>query len=70
MGQQKADGWLVDARSSSSDNDHPLQVAKQRQRWPQDERCCCKALSHVPARGARTSYQSQRAGGPEHGWWR
>jgi hypothetical protein len=48
----------------------PLQVAKQRQRWPQGGRCCNEALAHVPTRGARTSYQSQRARGPEHGWWR
>jgi hypothetical protein len=48
----------------------PLQVAKQQQQWPQGGRCCNKALTHVPTRWARTSYQSQRAGGPEHGWWR
>jgi hypothetical protein len=47
-----------------------LQVAKQLQRWPQGGRRCNKALAHVPTRGARTSYQSQRAGGPERGWWR
>jgi hypothetical protein len=29
-----------------------------------------KALAHVPTRGARTSYQSQRAGGPERRWHR
>jgi hypothetical protein len=37
---------------------------------PQGRRCCDKALAHVPTRGARTSYQSQRARGPERRWRR
>jgi hypothetical protein len=31
------------------------------------QRCCEKALAHVPTRGARTSHQSQRARGPTAG---
>jgi hypothetical protein len=47
-----------------------LRAAKQQQRWPQGRRCCDKALAHVSTQGARTSYQSQRAGGPERRWHR
>jgi hypothetical protein len=31
------------------------------------QRCCEKALTHVPTRRARTSHQSQRVGGPTAG---
>jgi hypothetical protein len=37
----------------------PLRVAEHQQRWPQGGRCCNEPLTHVPTRGARTSYQGR-----------
>jgi hypothetical protein len=45
----------------------PSQAARQLQRRPQGKRCCWKALTHIPTRGARTSRQGRRAGGPTAG---
>jgi hypothetical protein len=42
-------------------------MARQLQRWPQGKRCCWRSLAHVPTRGARTSRQGRRAGGPTAG---
>ena len=47
--QQKADGWLTVARSSSSDDDPPFWVAELQQRWPQGGRHCNLALAHADA---------------------
>jgi hypothetical protein len=60
--QQKADGWLTVARSSSSDDDPPFWVAELQQRWPQGGRHCNLALARADARGARTSTKSRRPG--------
>jgi hypothetical protein len=65
--QQKADAWLVVARSSSSDNDP-------HSGWPN---CSSEGLwadaaatlpSPTPTLEGRG--QVQRVGGLEHGWWR
>jgi hypothetical protein len=58
--QQKTNGRLTVARSSSNDNDPPLRVAELQQRWPQGERRCNLALAHADARGVRTSTKSRR----------
>jgi hypothetical protein len=40
----------------------PLRVAELQQQWPQGRRRCNNALTHVYARGARTSTKSRRPG--------
>jgi hypothetical protein len=65
--QQKADGWLVVARSSSSDNDP-------RYGWPNRGsnglRADAAATLPSPTLTLEGRGQVQRAGGPERGWWR
>jgi hypothetical protein len=65
--QQKADGWLAVARSSSSDNDP-------RSGWPNYSsdglRADATATLPSPTLTLEGRGQVQRAGGPERGWWR
>jgi hypothetical protein len=65
--QQKADGWLAVARSSSGDNDL-------RSGWPNCSsdglRADAAATMPSPASTLEGRGQVQRAGGPEREWWR
>jgi hypothetical protein len=65
--QQKADGWLAVARSSSSDNDP-------RSGWPNRGsnglRADAAATLPSPTPTLEGRGQVHRAGGPERGWWR
>jgi hypothetical protein len=65
--QQKADGWLTVARSSSSDNDP-------RYEWPNYSsdglRADAAATLPSPTPTLEGRGQVQRARGPKRGWWR
>jgi hypothetical protein len=65
--QQKADGWLAVACSSSSDNDP-------RSGWlncsSDGLRADAAATLPSPTLTLEGRGQVQRAGGPERGWWR
>jgi hypothetical protein len=65
--QQKADGWLTVAHSSSSDNDP-------RYEWPNYSsdglRADAAATLPSPTPTLEGRGQVQRARGPKRGWWR
>jgi hypothetical protein len=54
MEQQNADGWLADARSSSSNNDFRSGRPNSSNDDLRADAAATKALARVPAQGART----------------